>query len=297
MLTKIVIRFFFASLIAISANWIAIAFAHHQGDYFPISPSQFPLMLEMQRTGQWPWEYKQECNEGNIRADIAGAFEDSRLRWGVLFPEVNQGLRQLNISTCGAAFTARCGAGFAVACVGSASPYYPRNCDAAYNGPYLTTFALSTSRKAVPKHEWLHCSNRRAEGYNDITYQCIPSDTIMGCGPSSPKEYTAHDDAAWYNEHMPDLVEAFLARNPITGQLFLYWNQAGYPATDVAIHYEDWPSGVLYYTGLHGAPTGNTGLYVDLPPPGVFRCYLAEPVNGVSWYAQSVKWYAGCVAG
>ena len=181
--------------------------AHHQGAFFPIPRDLYPLMLEMERTGVWAWSYEQRCASGNILLDVAGAFDDSSARYGVLFV---YGGGQRNISTCAAEFVSACGAQ-AVACVGSDYPGYPLNCDAKYDGPYLATFYALSSREAVPKHEWKHCSARRAEGYDDdqndgtAGLRCIPSDTIMGCGPNSPKEYTSLDDQAWAQEHRPSL--------------------------------------------------------------------------------------------
>jgi len=185
--------------------------AHHQGPIFPIPRSLFTQELEFEATGEWWWYYRQDCSGGNIYNDIQGAFLDTMWRYNILMPEGDPSdgrISQANISTCAAAFAAACGSE-AVACVGSDYPGYPRNCDAKYNGPYMATFYSFDSRKSVPKHELQHCMTRRAEDYDDDRtdgtdyLRCIPSGSIMGCGPNAPKDYTAFDDAVFYAEHFP----------------------------------------------------------------------------------------------
>lgn len=292
-------RPFIVALLLIAAFGAAKALAHHQGDYFPISRSLFIQELEMEATGEWAWSYRQDCSSGNIGPDIVGAFADTQALFGVQFveywaePKVN-GTTQKNISTCGAAFIGACGA-TATACVGSDYPGYPRNCDAKYNGPYMATFYSFQSRKSVGEHEWMHCSTRRAEGYKDDggDLTCIPSVTIMGCGPNSPKAYSSHDVIAWAVEHWPaKLTQIGLGRND--GGLYVYWCSPSDRSTRVSVLYED--SGNRFWSGIHTPNTvdanGCRGQFVE---EWVGRCYYVKAENAVSWYAQFSDVLAGCM--
>lgn len=190
--------------------------SHHQGDFFPIAKQHYKLELQAERTGEWRWSYEQRCNQGDIRADVAGAFSDTETRYSIRSTQLTPSNAPLNIqnnvSTCGADFTGRCGAGFAVACVGADGARFPVNCDAYYDGPYMATFWSFESRKSVVKHEYTHCRDGRAEGYCDIQESrapcntgvtCQPSPTIMGCGPNHPLDYSSYDDAAFRLRHYP----------------------------------------------------------------------------------------------
>lgn len=248
---------------------------HHNGDFFPIDRALYTQMLEMERTGQWLWSYREDCNLANIYADVSGAINDSGSRYGVSTPEFNGG--QLNISTCGAFFTGKCGAG-AVACVGADLPGYPRNCDAYYNGAYMATFWSFDSRKSVVKHEWSHCSARRAEDYCDAPESsgpckgvttgltCVVSDSIMGCGPNHPLDYSLRDDNAWRVEHYPKPVTVVGKNQNFAPNV--YFCGAGANATEVAILYWEEEIG-NYWSGIvqpaRPGP-GCDGSYVEYKP-------------------------------
>ena len=262
------LRSFLTIVIIAVALHATTVWAHHQGDFFPISRSLYIQMLEMEATGEWHWAYRQDCNTGNIYLDIAGALYDSGSRYGVLMIEDG---RQLNISTCASFFTGKCGAG-AVACVGADLPGYPRNCDAYYNGPYIATFYSFDSRKSVVKHEWSHCSARRAEGYDDDPndgtpeINCIPANTIMGCGPNHPLDYSPRDDDAWRLEHYPKSV-VLAGKNPAYAPN-VYWCGISENATEVAILYWETETG-NYWSGLAKLAipgSGCDGQYVEYKP-------------------------------
>lgn len=267
--------------------------ADHNGDTFPISRSLFTQMLEMEQTGVWTWSYREDCANGNILPDIAGAFDDTSARYGVYFQPTLDG-RQRNISTCAAAFVASCGAG-AVACVGSDSPGYPRNGDAKYNGPYMATFYSFDSRKSVPKHEWMHVSSRRAEGYKDSGGEltCIPSDTIMGCGPQSPKDYTAHDDRAWALEHYPPFLSRFgMGRN--AGGRYVYGCSFAENVSRLSVLYREGNEPV-YWSGiiveLRPDANGCQGIFIE---ERAGRCYLLKQENALSWQFDQNEVMVGC---
>jgi hypothetical protein len=260
-------------VVAIALHATAV-FAHHNGDYFPISRTLYTQMLEMEQTGEWNWSYREDCNLANIYADVAGALADSGTHFGVAVPE---GGGQLNISTCAAFFTGKCGAG-AVACVGADIPGYPSNCDAYYNGVYMATFWSFDSRKSVVKHEWSHCSARRAEDYCDAEESsgpckgvttgltCAVSDSIMGCGPNHPLDYSSRDDLAWRLEHYPKSV-VLAGKNPAYAPN-VYWCGVGENATEIAILYWEAETG-NYWSGLvkPAIPgSGCDGQYVEYKP-------------------------------
>ena len=268
------------------------ASAHHQGDFFPIPRSLFTLELRMERTGEWRWRYEERCNNGNILPDVAGAFDDTSKHYGVYFvadPTVNPDLVQANISTCSTDFTGGCGAQ-AVACVGSTGKGYPLNCDAKYDGPYMATFWSFASRKSVPKHEWKHCSTRRAEDYDDstATLRCIPSDSIMGCGPNHPLDYSARDDAAWATEHYPPaLTSAYI---DLTYQT-IFFGTTNDRATRVAIIACRPDGSGCHFTGIYANPLDRAAY---LPAErGV--CFFAKSENELSWRYALTEVKAGCL--
>lgn len=280
-------RALLAALAALSVFAATPALAHHQGDVFPIPRSLFVQELEMERTGVWRWTYEQECTNCNILPDIAGAFDDTSQRYGVYFLPDSTGISQRNISMTGAKLAGSCGAQ-ATACVGSDSPGYPRNCDAKYDGAYMATFYSFASRKSVPKHEWMHCSTRRAEDYDDNQndgtpgLNCIASDSIMGCGPQSPKDYTAHDDRAWATEHAPAKVTEW-GKGSNDGGRYIFWKSTDARATRVAIMAYR-PSDGRYrwtYTFAPAPLNQYEGALVDgLLEPGEIPCFnLENPVT------------------
>ena len=265
--------------------------AHHQGPIFPIPRSLYTQELEFERTGEWWWHYRQDCSAGNIYLDIQGAFLDTMWHYNILMPEGDPGdgrMTQANISTCAAAFAAAC-TSEATACVGSDYPGYPRNCDAKYNGPYMATFYSSDSRESVPKHELQHCMTRRAEDYDDDRtdgtdyLRCIPSISIMGCGPNAPKDYTAFDDAVFYAEHFP---QAF------TGGVFaddlVWYGSSDSRTTRLAVYYRTYTS-YTFWTGqtiddVCGNP-GVCGAFALSLPLGPCTDVLLGSENGLpgSW--------------
>ena len=256
-------------------------YAHHLGDYFPIDRQSFTQMLELERTGIWNWTYDERCNNANILSDVAGAFDDTSQRYAVWF---QYGSGQANISTCAAHFVGKCGPE-AVACVGADSPGYPRNCDAYYNGVYMATFWSFASRKSIVKHEWMHCGARRAEDYDDdrtdgtSNLRCIPSDSIMGCGPEHPLDYSARDDAAWAKEHFPDGAVAYgSGRN--AGGLYLYWCSNSAQAALTAIMKFD--SNGYTWTGIH-APVNYSGCQGWHVPEIPGTCYYINEENALNY--------------
>ena len=272
---------------AFLAGWCTRAEAHHLGDRFPIPRSLFTQELEFEATGEWWWYYRQDCSGGNIYNDIQGAFLDTMYRYNILMPEGNPGdgrVTQANISTCAAAFAAACGSE-AVACVGSDYPGYPRNCDAKYNGPYMATFWSFDSRKSVVKHEWMHCSTRRAEDYDDDRtdgtdyLRCIPSGSIMGCGPNAPKDYTAFDDAVFVAEHYPQTFTGGVFAN---GTWF-------YGASDdrtyrLAVYYRTY-TGFTFWSGQQLPVSSGIAAFVPSLPLGPCTDVLLGSENGLpgSW--------------
>jgi len=272
---------------AFLAGWCTRAEAHHLGDRFPIPRSLFTQELEFEATGEWWWYYRQDCSGGNIYNDIQGAFLDTMYRYNILMPEGNPGdgrVTQANISTCAAAFAAACGSE-AVACVGSDYPGYPRNCDAKYNGPYMATFWSFDSRKSVVKHEWMHCSTRRAEDYDDDRtdgtdyLRCIPSGSIMGCGPNAPKDYTAFDDAVFVAEHYPQTF---------TGGVFAngtwFYGASDSRTTRLAVYYRTY-AGFTFWPGQQLPVSSGIATFVPSLPLGPCTDVLLGSENGLqgSW--------------
>lgn len=283
-------------LIGLSSFFVSgkIAYAHHQGDYFPIGRSNYVQMLEMERTGVWRWNYVQRCGEGNILPDVAGAFDDSSSTFKVLFLPDTSSSAQANISTCSTDFTSSCGAQ-AVACVGYDGLGYPRTCNAKYNGPYMATFYSFASRKSVPKHEWMHCSTRRAEDYQDdtATLTCIPSDSIMGCGPNHPLDYSQRDIAAWNKEHNPVQVASpslwreggviFYGASHQDDEAIVNGVDTG-RCTRVAV-FRQLPGQAYQWTGQHGICSTNIGLYAIEVARLTGACYAvaAEDAIPTTW--------------
>mgnify|MGYP001565150135 CR=1 FL=1 len=257
--------------------------------YFPIDRSLFPRMLVMERDGAWPWSYEQWQPGGNILHAVATAFDDTSKRYGVYF-YYDDTAGQRNVSASGSPFTARCGAGFAVACVGPDPPYYPLNADAYYDGPYMATFYFQ-SQTAIPKHEWKHVSTRRAEGTPSGTWAegCVAFPSIMGCGPFSPKDYTELDDAAWAQEHYPAPVAGAAYNGGI-----LWYARTTVNATRLAISLETagfGPMFVGYAAPCTAAGLVCGGLALALP---AMTCVSVKAENGISW-ARTDGWVAaGC---
>lgn len=276
----------------IDFNVTTVSALHHQGPFFPIPRSQFPLELRMEETGIWSWTYEQRCANCNILPDVAGAFDDTAQHYGVLFL-YGDSPGQRNISTSGAEFVGACGAQ-AVACVGSDFPGYPLNCDAKYDGAYMATFYSFASRKSVPKHEWKHCSTRRAEDYDDDQtdgtpgLRCIPSLSIMGCGPNHPLDYSPWDDQLWAQEHFPPPV----AGAALQGGL-LFYAATNDRATRIAVLAD---SGAGYYF-LGYAPACTADGFVC----GSFRLPIlvagtrvyAKAENAISWPYATTEVLAG----
>ena len=261
--------------------------AHHQGPIFPIPRSLFTQELEFEATGEWWWNYRQDCSGGDIYNDIQGAFLDTMYRYNILMPEGDPGdgrITQANISTCAAAFAAAC-TSEATACVGSDYPGYPRNCNAKYNGSYMATFYSFESRKSVPKHEWMHCSTRRAEDYDDDRtdgtdyLRCIPSGSIMGCGPNAPKDYTAFDDAVFVAEHYPQTF---------TGGVFAngtwFYGASDDRTTRLAVYYRTY-TGFTFWSGQQLPVASGIATFVPSLPLGPCTDVLLGSENGLpgSW--------------
>lgn len=236
-----------AALLLIGAFFMRdTAQAHHLGPFFPIDRSLFTMERQLEKTDYWPWTYEQRCS-GNIYADIAGTMQDKDAHYGTISPEGNfNGLiSQNHISTCSIDLIASCGSG-AVACVGSDAPFYPRNCDAKYDGVYMATFYSFASRKSVPKHEIAHCDTGRAEDYDDDQNDgtpgliCIPSPSIMGCGPNHPLDYSTYDDQMFAIRHYPAPKVYAYPFPDSPGYIGIYWSpeQSEYPLTSrIAIVY------------------------------------------------------------
>lgn len=264
--------------------------------WFNIPRSYFLRMLAMEATGIWEWTYEQWQSGGDILAAIVGAFEDTSSRYGVYFTPSPSGQR--NISASGSPFTARCGAGFAVACVGPDPPYYPLNCDAYYDGVFMVTFYFG-SQKGVTKHEYQHCATRRAEGTPSGTWVegCVPFPSVMGCGSGSPKEYTTLDDAAWAAEHYPQPASwAFVSRewDAIFYGLIPANDNGSQPATRVALIQCDSMRGCVW-SGYYG-PTSYGKTIEAMPLLNVGgACFYVKTENEISWrWSESVT-FAGCV--
>ena len=263
--------------------------------WFNIPRSYFLRMLAMEQTGVWPWSYEQWQPGGNILPAVAGAFEDTSVRYGVYFV-YDQQAGQKNISVSGSPFTARCGAGFAVACVGADPPYYPLNADAYYDGVYMTTF-YNESQRGVVRHEWLHVSSRRAEGTPSGTWAegCVSFPSVMGCGSGSPKEYTSLDDAAWAAEHYPLPVAwavvslewraVFYGRTPAN-------DNGSKPATRVSLIQCD-PMRGCVWSGYWGATTYAADIEA-MPLPNVAACFYVRTENEISWRFSQPDVFAGC---
>lgn len=233
------------------------ASGHHQGDFFPIDKQYYKLELKAETSGQWFWSYEERCNQGNVRDAVTQAFADTEVRYGVRSTQstiINQPLVvQNNVSTCGADFTGRCGAGFAVACVGADGARFPVNCDAYYDGPYMATFVSLASKMSVVKHEYTHCRDGRAEGYCDVQESsapcntgtiCQPSPSIMGCGPNHPLDYSSYDDSAFKVRHYPPKLP--FAKWGWNGQWFAFSCNFSINTTRVALLVDEG-------TGIHWA--------------------------------------------
>jgi hypothetical protein len=134
----------------------------------------------------------------------------------------------------------------------------------------MATFYSLDSRKSVPKHEWMHCSARRAEDYDDdqtdgtTGLRCIPSTSIMGCGPNHPLDYSSRDDQLWRDEHYPPALVNVGKNSAYAPNV--YWCGAAVNATEVAVLYWEAERG-NYWSGLVKAATPNCdGLYVEYAP-------------------------------
>lgn len=255
--------------------------SHHQGDFFPIAKQHYRLELRAEALGVWQWSYEERCNQGNIFDAVQGAFVDTEVRYGVrsvgVAPANSPLTVQNNVSTCGADFTGRCGAGFAVACVGADGARFPVNCDAYYDGPYMATFVSLASKKSVVKHEYTHCRDGRAEGYCDVQESrspcntgvtCQPSPSIMGCGPNHPLDYSSYDDDAFKLRHYPPkLAGAWWGWN---GQWFAYSCKFSENTTRVAVLVDDG-------SGIRWAGLTKT---LSLDSNG---CMGVGPADGLSW--------------
>lgn len=175
-----------------------------------------------------------------------------------------------------------------MACVGADSPGYPRNCDAYYNGPYLATFAQLASRKSVVKHELQHCESMRAEGYNDVDWNCNPvppatfTDTIMGCGPQHPNDYTARDDWDWFIVHVPPSLPSYYGLYGVDGHAYVYYCNTSVNANRV----------FLYYDAGHGLVW--SGERLNVTPVG---CLNHEVPLGVCLWAKQTNAYADLLYG
>jgi hypothetical protein len=303
-----------ALVLAVVAAFIpSDALSHHRGDFFLIPRSLFLLEIKMEQTGQWVWNYEQECGQGNLYADVAGAMQDTEDRYGDTdYIEALGGQR--NISTCAAAFVGACGPQ-AAACVGSNSPGYPSNCDAKYDGPSIANFFSSASRKSVVKHELAHCNTGRAEDYDDdqtdgtTGLRCIPSTSIMGCGPQHPNDYSSRDDALYFQRHYPPAFERciFNASVPCVGLDVagsgVYWCKRTENTRIVSVAYDDGVQGDGYWVASFTEATGDAfpslagltacqGLSVELVPG---RCVYVLANNEMSYPARPYWQLAGCV--
>lgn len=252
----------------------------------------------MEQTGFLPWAYEQHCNNANIYTAILGTFLDTDARYGTTSIEGHfAGMHsQRNISTCGAAFIAACGTG-AAACVGSDPPYYPRDCNARYDGAFIATFYSLESRKSVGKHELQHCISGRAEDYDDdqsdgtTGLRCIPSTSIMGCGPNHPNDYSTRDDALWRERHYPGFLHWAYLFPCQPGTVGVYWATPIDPrATRVSIIYWDF---LTNETGWAGGIVDAPGRQVCVPLRQN-SCLYARAENAVSWYASQNLVLAGC---
>lgn len=268
--------------------------SHHNGEFFAIPRNSFTLMLRMEKLGYFQWSYEQRCSLGNIEADVAGAMSDTAARYGVPHPQVSAQSGTYtdtwkNVSTCGTDFTARCGGGFAVACVGADPPGFPRNCDAYYDGPYMATFYSFASRKSVPKHEYKHCADMRAEGYNDIAWNCNPvppstyTDTIMGCGPQHSQEYTARDDWDWFIVHIPPQLNAntpksFYGTYAENGKTYAYYCSTSVNSDRVYLYY-DRGEGLIWSGEQLPPASNNTCKNVEVYPGW---CYWAKQTSALA---------------
>jgi hypothetical protein len=282
--------------------------AHHAGDFFLdiIPRSYFVLMNRMEETDVWLYSYEQRCNDANIRNEIVLAMLDTQNRYDVPHVLVNKGSPRdvwNNISTCGTEFSAKCGGGFAVACVGAEGERYPRNCDAFYNGVYMATFVSVENKKSVVKHEVKHCQDARREGYNDINYNCDPVppntfvDSIMGCGPRHSLDYTARDDWDWWILHFPPpLSEAgnssFYGVYAQNNQTFVYYCATSVNANRVFLYYTDTVANVNHeWSGSRLQAAPNTCRNVPVPSG---RCYWLKQTNAVADLRYANQVLAGC---
>jgi hypothetical protein len=141
----------------------------------------------------------------------------------------------------------------------------------------------------------MHCSTGRAEGYNDLAWNCnpVPPDTfvnsIMGCGPQHALEYTARDDWDWYIWHVPPPIEQTNVIRAPNGQVSVRYCNTAVNADRVFVYYDRGEG--LIWSGERLSIASGTCRDVEVYHSW---CYWIKQTNQTSDFLYATEVKVGC---
>lgn len=249
--------------------------------------------LTLRKTGEWHWFYSVNpvCS-GDISQAVSSAITELQSVFAIsfIYDYTPSSSSHKIYANCGTAFSAICGGGGVIGCLGHGFPY---NNDIDLSTDMAVYYDLSQT--AIVLHEMFHALATFNEQYKlDGSFSTSPGwIDIMNTGPESRHHVAATEIERWDRVHGPNSLKIVgVGRND--GGFYVYWCNLDTKATRVSILYDDGYGS--YWSGIITSPVPDRnncqGQWVQ---ESGGRCYLVKQENPISWSTSYTEVKAGCL--